>query len=82
MKGAMIRCVRCQGLKKIYKVNSGYSHINTGGIPVDCPMCLGSGFNRPLLNDMIKKNTKKKFSKIKQKDCTDADKARKNIEST
>jgi hypothetical protein len=43
MQGDLIRCVRCLGRKKIFKINNGYSHINTGGVEVDCPMCLGNG---------------------------------------
>lgn len=38
-----IRCIRCQGRKKLYKINSCYSHVNTGGVLVNCPMCLGTG---------------------------------------
>lgn len=38
-----IRCVRCQGRKKLYKINNGYSYLNTGGVLVNCPMCLGTG---------------------------------------
>jgi hypothetical protein len=38
-----VRCMRCRGRKKIYKVRNIYSYTNTGGILVDCPMCVGSG---------------------------------------
>lgn len=38
-----VRCMRCYGRKKIYKIMGGYSHANTGGKEVDCPMCLGEG---------------------------------------
>jgi len=39
----MRRCFRCQGRKKMYKAGSGYSMIDTGGVEVDCPLCLGVG---------------------------------------
>lgn len=41
-----IRCIRCKGRKKLYKINSVYSHINTGGVLVNCPMCLGTGHTK------------------------------------
>lgn len=43
MKPGMIRCFRCEGRKRLYKVAGAYSHINTGGAEIDCPMCLGKG---------------------------------------
>lgn len=43
MEEQKIRCMRCKGRKRIYKIMGGYTHINTGGIEVDCPMCLGTG---------------------------------------
>lgn len=37
-------CMRCRGRKKIYRVMGNcYTLENTGGILVDCPMCLGEG---------------------------------------
>lgn len=39
----MMRCPRCQGRKKMFKMGAGYSHTNCGGPEVDCPMCLGKG---------------------------------------
>jgi len=42
------RCIRCRGRKKIYKVRGAYSYTNTGGVEVDCPMCLGEGMIRKL----------------------------------
>lgn len=36
-------CVRCRARKKLYKVGSAYSSVDTGGELVDCPMCLGVG---------------------------------------
>lgn len=39
----MIRCIRCQGRKKLYKMMSGYSFTSCGGELVECPMCLGKG---------------------------------------
>lgn len=38
-----MKCIRCKGRKKIYKIMGGYSYINTGGIISDCPMCNGKG---------------------------------------
>jgi hypothetical protein len=43
-----VRCIRCQGRKKLYQISSGYSYINTGGKEVDCPMCLGEGIIKTL----------------------------------
>ncbi len=48
MKGMMIRCVRCKGRKKMYKMGSAYSHTNSGGEEVTCPMCLGEGSTKSL----------------------------------
>ncbi len=47
MKNTFIRCARCEGRKKVYKINSGYSLANTGGTLVDCPLCLGTGTSKP-----------------------------------
>lgn len=43
MTEGMMRCMRCKGRKRIFKVMGGYSFIDTGGVKVDCPMCLGEG---------------------------------------
>lgn len=43
-----MKCIRCKGRKKIYKIMGGYSYINTGGILSDCPMCLGKGIVKTL----------------------------------
>lgn len=43
MEENKIRCMRCRGKKKVYKIMGGYSHVNSGGKEVDCPMCLGVG---------------------------------------
>lgn len=62
----MIRCPRCNGRKRMYKVRSIYSHTNSGGVEVDCPLCLGVGKVKPLdqaindAHDKIKKSKKKK----------------------
>lgn len=37
------RCMRCRGQKKVFKIGSGYSRIDTGGVEVDCPLCQGDG---------------------------------------
>lgn len=43
MKENHMRCLRCRGLKKMFKLGNGYSEVDAGGISVDCPMCLGIG---------------------------------------
>jgi hypothetical protein len=42
-KDNMVRCIRCQGRKKLYKMMGGYSFTNCGGELVTCPMCAGKG---------------------------------------
>jgi hypothetical protein len=37
------RCFRCNGQKKLFKISSGYSKVDTGGNEVDCPLCNGDG---------------------------------------
>lgn len=86
-KGSLIRCVRCKGRKKVFKVNSVYSLVNTGGVQVDCPMCLGTGVNKPILEALLevtdKKIDKQKSDKIKQKDCKDAERTtREDVDKT
>lgn len=68
MQDSMIRCVRCKGRKKMFKVNSIYSEINTGGIEVQCPMCLGNGVTKSLeeaLEEIKKENKKHKTRDLK-----------------
>lgn len=43
MDVGMIRCMRCQGRKKVYKVRNVYSLADTGGVEIDCPLCDGVG---------------------------------------
>lgn len=43
MKEDMQRCMRCKGRKKIYKVAGAYSYVDTGGVEITCPLCLGAG---------------------------------------
>lgn len=38
-----MRCQRCQGARKMYKIGSAYLMTNAGGVQVDCPLCLGTG---------------------------------------
>ena len=47
MTDKKIRCVRCCGRKKLYKIATAYSNIDNGGIKVDCPLCLGEGKIEP-----------------------------------
>lgn len=44
-----VRCVRCHGRKKIYKVGSGYTLAEMGGVKVDCPLCNAEGWIEPLV---------------------------------
>lgn len=77
MKGAMIRCVRCKGRKKLYKVGGAYSYADTGGEKVDCPMCLGSGTTKSLadaLEDIKQLNSKQKSVEATEKDFDNGDK--------
>lgn len=66
----MQRCCRCLGRKKVYKMGGGYSHIDTGGLHVDCPMCLGEGEVKKLVieTNEIVSNPKQKRIKV-QKDA-------------
>lgn len=43
MTDGLRRCIRCDGRKKMYKTGGIYNHTNTGGVLVDCPLCLGKG---------------------------------------
>lgn len=52
--------MRCKGKKKIYKIMGGYSHANTGGLLVDCPMCLGEGMILKMEDALKKINSEKK----------------------
>ena len=75
MQSKTTRCFRCDGRKKMYTMNGGYTHANMGGPQVDCPMCLGKG-NIPVLEDAlepVKKETAKLKDK-KEKESTDAKK--------
>lgn len=78
VNSVITRCVRCKGRKKLFKLNSIYSYTNTGGVEVECPMCLGTGINKPLINacSEIKEEVEKRYEKIKaqkskEKDFTD-----------
>lgn len=85
MKGAMIRCVRCKGRKKLFKINGIYSYTNTGGVEIQCPMCLGNGVTKSLeeaIAEIKKENTKHKSDKIKGKDFKDGEKSREFAEQT
>lgn len=77
MKGALVRCVRCKGRKKLFKVAGAYSYVDTGGEKVDCPMCLGSGSTKSLadaLEDIKELNSKKKSVDTQEKDFDNGDK--------
>lgn len=37
-------CNRCNGLKVVYKIGSGYvNNPNSGGVQIKCPLCDGTG---------------------------------------
>lgn len=61
-----MRCPRCKGRKQMYKMRSIYSHTNTGGVEVDCPMCLGEGKVPDIIDDIIEKENKRKSAKKKR----------------
>lgn len=76
-KNKMIRCVRCKGRKKIFKINGGYTYINMGGVQVECPMCLGTGQTKSIaevLEELQKTAVKNKSDKTKEKDFKDGEK--------
>lgn len=72
------RCPRCSGRKDIYKLGGAYSLIDTGGVKVKCPMCLGEGEIKDLatrakeIKDSesckLKRGRPKKVSDEEQKD--------------
>ena len=66
MQEQKIRCMRCRGKKKIYKTMGGYSHANTGGVLVDCPLCLGVGRIQKM-EDALKSIQETKNEKIPAK---------------
>lgn len=75
MEKGHIRCVRCQGRKKLFKINSGYSYTNTGGIEVKCPLCLGEGWTKPLEIAIEEaKQANHKHDKSKERSSKDAEK--------
>lgn len=61
-------CMRCHGRKKIYKMGAGYSHVDIGGVKVDCPMCLGSGVVKTIEEALKEVDTKSKSRKIKDEE--------------
>lgn len=48
MEKGMQRCMRCHGRKRIFKVGNAYCLVDSGGVAVDCPMCLGKGIIQTL----------------------------------
>lgn len=73
MKGKTIRCVRCKGRKKLFKVGQVYSYTNTGGVEINCPMCLGEGLTASL-SDAIEEVKKLNIKNKKEKDFHNDDK--------
>jgi len=69
--------MRCRGRKKMYKVRSIYSHTNTGGVEVDCPMCLGVGKIEPAEEALKKINEQEKISEtVNDKGINDGEEIR------
>jgi len=66
--------MRCKGRKKLYKVRGAYSHTNTGGIEVECPMCNGVGRVKTLDAALKDANEKVKTAPPEKKDLKDAEK--------
>lgn len=79
METKMMRCIRCEGRKRMYNMNGGYTHVNMGGIQVDCPLCLGKG-KIPVFEEAseeVKKETKKLKDK-KEREFKDDKETREN----
>lgn len=57
----MRKCIRCHGRKKLFKTGGAYSFVDTGGVFVDCPMCLGEGKIKTL--EQAVKDSKEKLEK-------------------
>ncbi len=76
MDAGKIRCPRCAGLKKVYKIgkgDGGYSQVNSGGLLVSCPMCLGEGSIKKLEDaapEVVEEVTKKVTNKKKKAEIT------------
>lgn len=84
MENSKIRCVRCKGRKKLYKINNCYSYTNTGGVEIQCPLCLGTGYTKSLedaIKEVKQSNIKSKQDK-NGKDCKDAEKAKEDTGQT
>lgn len=69
----MVVCMRCLGRKKVYKLGSGYSLANCGGVEIDCPMCSGVGKHKkasealPEVKAAIEEETKIESNKKSKK---------------
>lgn len=63
-------CIRCNGRKKLYKINSAYSFTDTGGQFVDCPMCLGAGRvphpPKELLNEVVEEKVDEPIKPVRK----------------
>jgi len=84
MESTKIRCVRCKGRRKLFKMNSVYSYTNTGGVQVECPLCLGTGYTKPLeeaIAEAKEATSKHKLHKPKDEDCKDAENTRKTSDN-
>ena len=65
------RCFRCLGRKKLHKIGSAYSMIDTGGELVTCPMCNGEGTIKSL-DEIVKIKPKPKMGRPKKQEKDDA----------
>ena len=82
MQKSLIRCVRCDGRKKVFKINNGYTLVSMGAPEVVCPLCMGDGMMpnhistiiEKLPEDEVKSVNTEKESKDAKKDRKDKDK--------
>ena len=84
MESKLSRCVRCNGRKKVYMINGGYTHVNIGGVEKICPLCMGEGVMKSIsqaLSDIneIKSNNMEEKSKEKAKHEKESKESKKAI---
>lgn len=63
-------CMRCKGRKKVYRIMGGYSHVNSGGVEIECPMCNGTGKHKTLeaaTEELTNKVTTKERRNVKER---------------
>lgn len=62
-------CMRCKGRKKVYRIMGGYSHVNSGGVEIECPMCNGTGKHKTL--EAATEDAEKTVRKYKKEDANE-----------